>query len=61
MALKVKDDEDKESSNDEQTKFKAFITRQFKKISSIEIVKEALSFKPPIKVTKQSRTPSFKD
>ena len=31
MALKVKDDEDKESSNDEQTKFKAFITRQFKK------------------------------
>lgn len=31
MALKVKDDEDEESSDDEQTKFKAFITRQFKK------------------------------
>lgn len=31
MALKIKDDEEEEEFDDELTKFKAYITRQFKK------------------------------
>ena len=41
MALKVKSSETNESSNDEDSKMKSYITRQFKKISSTETTKEA--------------------
>ena len=41
MAVKAKSSETDESSDDEDSKMKSYITRQFKKISSIETAKEA--------------------
>ena len=41
MALKAKNSETDESSDDEDSKMKSYITRQFKKISSTETAKEA--------------------
>ena len=41
MALKAKNSDTDESSDNEDSKMKSYITRQFKKISSIETAKEA--------------------
>ena len=41
MALKAKSSETDESFDDEDSKMKSYITRQFKKISSTETAKEA--------------------
>ena len=41
MALKAKSSDTDDSSDNEDSKMKSYITRQFKKISSIKIAKEA--------------------
>ena len=59
MALNAKGSDTEESFDEEDSKIKSYITRQFKKISSTEIAKEACDYQP-MKEQRLSRIRCFR-